>query len=119
MAYVSRRGSRNTFVRRVRSSGRLGRAVRVSRDDPVGLAFAQGPRGDMALVWDSLDDALIVRSRKGRRWTKPRRLFRGDDPEDLRVALGRRGGWMVWDASAGNAGSDPIRIAALPHAPRR
>jgi hypothetical protein len=26
---------------------------------------------------------------------------------------------MVWDANAGNAGMHPIRIAALPRAPRR
>ena len=30
-----------------------------------------------------------------------------------------RGGWVVWDGNAGNAGSHPIRIAALPGAPRR
>ena len=121
VAYVQRRGSRrSTYVRRLRSSGRLGAARRVSRRDPVGLAFAQGPRGDMALVWGSSDGARAVRStRSGRRWTRPRRLFRGHQPSDLRVAVGRRGGWIVWDGSAGNTGQNPIRIAALPRAPRR
>lgn len=121
LAYVNRRGSRSqTDVRRLRSSGRFGRAIRVSRADPTQLAFAQGPRGDMALLWGTaFDEAMIVRSRNGRRWTRPKRLFRGNQPEDLRAALGRRGGWMVWDANPGNAGMHPIRIAALPRAPRR
>lgn len=121
VAYVQRRGSRRaTYVRRLRSSGRLAGARRVSRDDPVGLAFAQGPRGDMALVWDDSDTTYAVRStRSGRRWTRPKRLFRGNEPADLRIAVGRRGGWVVWDGSAGNTGQNPIRIAALPRAPRR
>ena len=62
---------------------------------------------------------MIVRSRNGRRWTRPKRLFRGNDPQDLRAALGPRGGWLVWDSNPGNAGTHPIRIAALPRAPRR
>jgi hypothetical protein len=121
VAYVQRRGTRrHTYLRRLRGSGRLGKARRVSREDPTALAFHQGPRGDMALVWGSTDDAYAVRStRDGRRWTRPRRLFRGNEPSDLRIAVGRRGGWIVWDASAGNTGSNPIRIAALPRAPRR
>ena len=119
VAYV-RRGRDSTYVRRLRSSGRLGAEGRVVRDDPFELAFAQGPGGDMALVWATTSEtAMLVRSRSGRRWTKPRRLFRGNDPQDLRAALGPRGGWLVWDSSAGNAGMHPIRIAALPRAPRR
>ena len=107
-------------MRRLRSSGKLGAARRIVRDDPIDLAFSQGPRGDMAIVWGSAyEDAKIVRSRNGRRWTRPKRLFRGNDPEDLRTALGPRGGWMVWDSNPGNAGMHPIRIAALPRAPRR
>lgn len=118
VAYVNR--SRDaTYVRRLRTSGRLGRALRVVRDDPFELTFAQGPRGHMALVFDRGSGAAIVRSRNGRRWTRPRRLFRGNDPGDLRAALGPRGGWMVWDGSPGNAGMHPIRIAALPGPPRR
>lgn len=119
VAYV-RRGRDATYVRRLRSSGRLGAERRVVRDDPFDLTFTQGPRGDMALMWGtSSDTAKIVRSRNGRRWTRPRRLFRGSDPQDLRAALGPRGGWLVWDSNPGNAGMHPIRIAALPRAPRR
>ena len=119
VAYVDRRGPRSdTFVRRLRGT-RLRRAVRVSRQDPAELSFAQGPRGDMALLWQTSDDAYFVRSRTGRRWTRTRRLLRGNEPGDLRAALGRRGGWVVWDGSPGNTGSNPIRIAAIPRAPRR
>jgi hypothetical protein len=119
VAYVRRGRRAATYVRRLRSSGRLGPERRVVRDDPFELAFAHGPRGDMALVWGSSDTAMIVRSRTGRRWTRPKRLFRGNDPQDLKSALGPRGGWMVWDSNPGNAGMHPIRIAALPRAPRR
>jgi hypothetical protein len=115
-----RRGRDATYVRRLRSSGRLGAERRVVRDDPSDLTFAQGPRGDMALAWaTTAETAMYVRSRNGRRWSRPKRLFRGNDPQDLRSALGPRGGWMVWDANPGNAGMHPIRIAALPRAPRR
>ena len=119
VAYV-RRGRNSAYVRRLRSSGRLGAERRVVRDDPFELTFAQGPRGHMALVWGTSSEAAwIVRSRNGRRWTRPRRLFRGNDPSDLRAALGPRGGWLVWDSNPGNAGMHPIRIAALPGPPRR
>jgi hypothetical protein len=119
MAYVVRDGARtNTYVRKV-TRMRYRKLKRVSHDDPVELAFAQGPKGDMALVWRGGDAARITRSRNGRRWTKPRKLFRGREPEDMRAALGPRGGWMVWDASGGNQGSNPIRIVALPGRPRR
>ena len=119
VAYV-RRGRDRTYVRRLRSSGRLGGERTLFRDTPFDLTFAQGPRGNMALVFESGDSASIVRSRNGRRWTRPRRLFRGNDPGDMRAALGPRGGgWVVWDSSAGNAGVHPIRIAALPGPPRR
>jgi hypothetical protein len=123
VAYVQRRGVKRTgiYVRRIRSSGRLGKARRVTRSDPTDLQLLKGPKGNLAIVYPSgtHDRALIVRSRTGRRWTKPRRLFRGNEPTDLHAVLGRRGGWMVWDADAGNAGSNPIRIAGLPGAPRR
>ena len=122
VAYVQRRGKRTgVYVRRVRSSGKLGKARRVTRADPVDLVLLQGPKGNLAIVYPSgtQSRALIVRSRKGRRWTSPRRLFRGHTPVDLHAVLGRRGGWMVWDGQGGNAGSNPIRIAGLPGAPRR
>ena len=118
VAYV-RRGRDRTYVRRLRSSGRLGAERVVVRGRPFDLTFAQGARGQMALVYESGNSASIVRSRNGRRWTRPRRLFRGNDPQDMRAALGLRGGWLVWDADAGNAGVHPIRIAALPGPPRR
>src|SRR4051794_18275055 len=122
VAYVQRRARRTgVYVRRIRSSGRLGKATRVTRSDPTDLELLEGPKGNLAIVYPSgtHDRALIVRSRKGRRWTKPRRLFRGSEPTDLRAVLGRRGGWMVWDGDPGNAGSNPIRISGLPGAPRR
>ena len=120
VAYVQRRNGRHrTFVRRLRASGRFGKARQASRHDPAELMLVQGPRGNLALVYPNGEDAWIVRSRNGHRWTKPRRLFRGNGPGDLRPVLGARGGWVVWDGSPGNAGSHPIRIAALPGAPRR
>jgi hypothetical protein len=120
VAYVQRRhGRHHTYVRRLRSSGKFTKARRVSREDPPGLDLVEGPRGDLALVYPAAGDAWIVRSRKGTRWTRPRRLFRGHQPGDLHAALGRRGGWVVWDGQAGNAGTNPIRVAALPGRPRR
>jgi hypothetical protein len=68
----------------------------------------------MALIWDSLSDFWIRRSRNGRRWTAPRRLVRGSEPSDYAAALGRRRGWIVWDGSAGNRGTNPIRLARIP-----
>jgi hypothetical protein len=119
MAYVVRDGARtNTYVRKV-TGMKYGKLRRVNHDDPVELAFAEGPKGNLALVWRGLEAAKITRSRNGRHWTKPKRLFRGREPEDMRAALGPRGGWMVWDASGGNQGSNPIRIVALPGRPRR
>jgi hypothetical protein len=123
VAYVQRRGIKRTgiYVRRVRSNGKLGKAKRVTRSDPTDLQLVRGPKGNFAIVYPSgtHDRALIVRSRKGGRWTKPRRLFGGNEPTDLHAVLGRRGGWMVWDGDAGNAGRNPIRISGLPGAPRR
>jgi hypothetical protein len=114
VAYVDHRGNRSdTRVRRLRGS-RLRRAVRLSGHDPVSLSFAQGPRGHMSLAWNYAGDAYVVRSRNGRRWTRARRFVRGNEPIELRSALGRRNGWMVWDGSGGNQGSNPIRIAAIP-----
>jgi hypothetical protein len=119
VAYVDRRGDRSdTFVRRLRGRRYL-RARRVSREDPTDLALAQGPRGDLALVWPDFDDTWFVRSRRGRRWTRPRRLVRGSDPGDVQAALGPRGGFIVWDGSAGNLGEHPIRIARIPRLPKR
>lgn len=119
VAYVDRKGRRSdTFVRRLRGRRYL-RARRVSREDPTELALAQGPRGDLALVWPDSDDTWFARSRRGRRWTRPRRLVRGSEPGDVQAALGRRGGWIVWDGDAGNLGDNPIRLARIPRLPRR
>jgi hypothetical protein len=119
VAYVDRRGRRSdTFVRRLRGRRYL-RARRVSRQDPTDLAMAQGPRGDLTLVWPDADDTWIVRSHRGRRWTRPKRLVRGSDPGDVQVALGPRGGAIVWDGSAGNLGDNPIRLARIARLPRR
>ena len=119
LAYVDHRGGRSdTRVRRL-SGTRLGRERRLSGDDPVQLASAEGPRGDLVVLWTRPSAALYVRSRSGRRWTRPRRLFSGHSPGDLRAALGPSGGWVVWDGNPGNAGSHPIRIAAIPRPPRR
>ena len=114
VAYLDRRGGGSAVrVRRLRA-GRLGRPVRLSRLDTLAIHAAQGPRGNMIVVWQ--DGSQVVeysRSRTGRRWTRARRLFRGHDPEGLRPVLGRRGGWMAWSSSG------VVRIAALPGRPRR
>ncbi len=117
VAYTDRRRGSAMRVRRLRSTGRLGPARRVSGDDPTAIHAAQGPRGDMIVLWRKFpDEVRFVRSRKGSRWTRPRRLFRGHEPQALRPALGARGGWMVW---AGGGSDSVVRIAALPRAPRR
>ena len=120
VAYVNRRGGASDIrVRRLRtataSAPPSASAATTRRASP-----APGPaRRHGACCGARTRGAAFVRSRKGTRWTRPRRLFRGHEPADLRPVLGRRGGWMVWDASAGNLGSNPIRIAAIPRAPRR
>ena len=118
VAYSDRRGERSELrVRKLRTSGRYGPSRRVAGDDPVSIRSAQGPRGDMIVTWKRTSDAVTyVRSRNGRRWTRPRTLIRGNEPEDVRPVLGKRGGWAVWASSCCDG---PIRIAALPRAPRR
>jgi hypothetical protein len=113
VGYVARGGRTGTYVRRVRGN-RYGRAKRLTRDDPTEIELAQGPRGNVALIWDSFGSFWIRRSRNGRRWKATRRLVRGSEPSDYQAALGRRGGWIVWDGSAGNSGSHPIRLARIP-----
>ncbi len=114
VAYLDRRGRSSAIrVRRLRD-GRFGRAVRLRRLDTLDVRAAQGPRGDMIVLWrDGSSEVEYSRSRNGRRWTRARRLFRGHDPVSLRPALGRRGGWAAWSSSG------VVRIAALPKAPRR
>jgi hypothetical protein len=113
LGYVARGGRTGTYVRRLRGS-RYGRAKRLTRDDPTEIELAQGTRGQLALIWDTAGDFWIRRSRNGRRWSPARRLVRGSEPSDYQAALGRRGGWIVWDGSAGNFGSNPIRLARVP-----
>jgi hypothetical protein len=114
LGYVARGGRTGTYVRRVRASNRYGPARRLTRADPTEIELAQGPRGNLALIWDSLGSFWIRRSPNGRRWKPTRRLVRGSEPSDYAAALGRRGGWLVWDGSAGNSGSHPIRLARIP-----
>ena len=119
LASVDRRaGLRAIRVARLKGA-RLRAPRRVSRQDPTELSLTQAPGGGMALVWAGTTDGWLSRSRRGTRWTAPRRLFRGNDPGDLHAALRNRGGWVVWDGSPGNGGAHPIRIAALPRPPRR
>jgi hypothetical protein len=120
VAYVLRRGRKTgLYVRRLRSSGTFGRAKRLTRRDPVDFMLVQGPKGNLAVVYSWSDDGYVLRSRKGTRWTRSKRLWRGGQTTDVRAVMGRRGGWVVWDGSGGNAGTHPIRIGALPGAPRR
>jgi len=53
-------------------------------------------------------------SRGGRRWSRVRTLFRGHEPEEIRLALGRRGGWMAWDGKQLNGGNDTVRLVPVP-----
>ena len=75
VAYV-RRGRNKTYVRRLRTSGRLGAERVVARDDTYDLTFSQGSRGQMALVFVSGDSAAsrpLVRSRRTYVLLRPRR----------------------------------------------
>ena len=120
VAYVQRRDRRTgLYLRRLRSSGKFGKAKRLTRRDPVDFMLVQGPKGNLAIVYSWSSDGYVLRSRKGKRWTRSKRLWRGQETADLRAVMGRRGGWTVWDGNAGNAGTHPIRIGALPGAPRR
>ena len=120
LSYVDRRPRTDSiYVRRLKANGRYARAKRVVRYDPVEVKLVAGPRGEFALLYRTLKDARIVRSRNGRRWTHSRRLFRGNGFTDIAAALGTRGGWAVWDGDAGYTGDGTIRAVALPGRPRR
>jgi hypothetical protein len=82
-------------------------------DDPLWVVLAQG-RSGLVTAWSAHNRVRYRSSKTGRRWSRTRTLFRGHEPEELRLALGRRGGWMVWDGNELNAGSDTIRIAPVP-----
>jgi hypothetical protein len=120
VTYVDRRPRTDSiYVRRLKEDGRFARAKRVVRYDPVELELAEGPRGEVALLYQSLAGAWVARSRSGRRWTKPRRLFRGNDFTDVEASLGPGGGLAVWDGDAGYTGDGTIRAVRLPGRPRR
>ena len=70
LSYVDRRPRTDSiYVRRLKADGRYARAKRVVRYDPVEIKLVAGPRGEFALLYRTLKDARIVRSRNGRRWT--------------------------------------------------
>ena len=120
LSYVDRRPRTDSvYIRRLRANGRYARAKRVVRDDPVELELVEGPRGEVALLYEGASAAWVVRSRTGRRWARPRRLFRGNDFTDVEAGLGPRGGWAVWDGDAGYTSDGTIRAVALPARPRR
>jgi hypothetical protein len=92
---------------------RFGRARRITRADVV-PELVQWPRGKLTVLYEQRDTLRYRRSRTGRRWSKPRRLFRGNEPVALRAVTGPRGGWMVWDGDVGPSTPRPIRLVALP-----
>ena len=96
-----------------------GSAVRVSRDDPFDTRrFAQGPRGDMALVCGTRSDDASIRALAQRApldaaaAAVPRQ--RPDGPARRRSAAAAAG-WCG-TATRATSGSHPIRIAAIPRA---
>ena len=114
LAYTDRaRDEWGLFVRRVRG-GRFGKPRRISRSDPLAPQLVQWPNGRLTVVWDEGSRTLARHSRNGRRWSRTRRLFSGNEPSGLRVAAGRRGGWIVWDGDpALSTSPQPIRILPL------
>jgi hypothetical protein len=100
-------------VRRLRAGG-WGRDRRLNRgDDPLWVQIAQG-RSGLMVSWATTKRVRYRTARTGKRWSRTKTLFRSNDAEELRLALGRRGGWMVWDGNELNAGNDTIRIAPVP-----
>jgi hypothetical protein len=100
-------------VRRLKSGG-WGRDHRLNRgDDPLWVQVAQG-RSGLMVSWATTTRVRYRTSRTGKRWSRTKTLFRGNEAEELRLALGRRGGWMVWDGNELNAGNDTIRIVPVP-----
>jgi hypothetical protein len=114
LAYTDRaREQWGLFVRRVRG-GRFAKPRRISRSDPLAPQLVQWPDGRLTVIWADGSRTLARHSRGGRRWSRTRRLFSGNEPSGLRVAAGRRGGWIVWDGDPALSTSDqPIRILPL------
>jgi hypothetical protein len=114
LAYTDRARERwGLFVRRVRANS-FGKPRRISRSDPLAPQLVQWPDGAMTVIWTDGARTLARSSRNGRRWSRTRRLFTGNEPSGLRVAAGRRGGWIVWDGDPALSTTDqPIRFIRL------
>jgi hypothetical protein len=68
----------------------------------------------LTVVWNEGSWTVGPALTGGRRWSRTRRLFSGNEPSGLRVVAGRRGGWIVWDGDPALSTSDqPIRILPL------
>jgi hypothetical protein len=115
VAYTRRRSfHRDVRVRRLRASDGWVRDQLLNRgDDPLWVQLAESPAGVVA-SWATGDRVRYRTSRDGHRWSRTKTLFRGHEPEELRLALGRSGGWMVWDGNELDGGNDTIRIAPVP-----
>jgi hypothetical protein len=113
LAYTDRaRKRQGVFVRRVRGN-RFGRPRRVTTSDPIAPKLVQWPDGALTVVYDEGSRTLARDSRNGRRWSRPRKLFSGNEPSGLQVAAGPKGGWIVWDGDPGLSDDEPIRIVRL------
>jgi hypothetical protein len=113
-AFLRREGGRvGTFVRRF-TPERFGRARLITRETFLTPELVQWPRGTLTVLYEQ-DHALYRRdSRKGRRWSRPKRLFTGNEAGAVRGATGPRGGWLVWDGDTTPSSGQPIRMVRLP-----
>jgi hypothetical protein len=114
VGYTHRRSfHRDVTVTRLGRTG-YGRKRTLNRgDDPLWVQLAQGGSGLVA-SWSTHSRVRYRSSRTGRRWSPTRTLFTGHHPEELRLALGRRGGWMAWDGNELNAGNETVRLVPVP-----
>jgi hypothetical protein len=113
VAFVRRESPGGVLVRRF-TPERFGRARRITGDTFATPSLVQWPRGKLTVLFE-VDDALYRRNKsKGRRWSRAKRLFRGNDPYGLQAATGPRGGWLVWDGEPLVTTGHPIRMARLP-----
>jgi hypothetical protein len=113
-AFVRREGGPvGTFVRRFKPE-RFGRARRITRETFLTPELVQWPRGTLTVLYE--DDHVLYRrdSRKGRRWSRAKRLFTGNEADSVRAATGPRGGWLVWDGDTTPSSGSPIRMVRLP-----
>ena len=107
VAYTQLRSfHRDIKVRRL-NGYRWGRVRTINRgEDPLWVELEQGRSGFVA-AW-SLDRHARALQHVAERhaMVTVRTLFGGHEPEEIRFALGRRGGWMVWDGNELNGGND-------------